>query len=354
MNTIQDPSVLRRRRTIEAGSIAARIGGVLCVVLFLTDSVGMPHGLLDAPWVRLAAIGGLAEMLFSVLLAVANLRRPGSRHYERNSTLGVVSDTVAIAGIAASIQSAGQTTWPLLSLAILTAALRKQLGGAMLAWTVTSGILVTAVVMNGRAMRPGDLSVAVLSHLLVAILSGTQSSAYSRQVSELGAVRRQLHHQASHDQLTGLPNRARLTAHAEDLGGRAMAVLLLDLNGFKAVNDTLGHAAGDDVLRAVGGRLRSALRDDDLAGRIGGDEFAVVLADTTRAEATALADRLRSEISEPIPLASGPVGVGVSIGVAAREAGSDATLEALCLEADAAMYLDKDFSRRGPAATHRS
>ena len=339
MNTIPDPSVLRRRRTIEAGSLAARIGGVLCVVLFLAGWIGMPNGLLDAPWVRLAASGGLAEMLISVVLAVINLRNPGGRHYERNSTLGVITDTVAIAGIVASIQSAGQTTWPLLSLAILTAALRKQLSGALLAWTVTSGILAVAVVLNGhQAMPPGDLSVAVLSHLLVAILSGTQASAYSRQVNELGVARRQLAHQAAHDPLTGLPNRGRLTEHVEGLAGRSVGVLVLDLNGFKAVNDTLGHAAGDEVLRIVGDRLRAALRDDDLAGRIGGDEFVVVLADATLAMASGLAARLRADVRGPMSLDGRPVTVGVSIGVAV---GSDTSLEALCLEADAAMYLDK-------------
>ncbi|MBU2669154.1 diguanylate cyclase [Actinoplanes bogorensis] len=344
MNTIPDPSQLRRRRTIEAGSVVSRSGGVLCVVLFMAGWIGMPPALLDAPWVRLAGTGALVEMGFSLLLAVVNLRDPGGRHYERNSTLGVVLDTIAIAGLVASIQTAGQTAWPLLSLSILTAALRKQLGGALLAWTVTSGILAVAVVVNGhRAMPAGDLSVAVLSHLLVAMLSGTQARAYSRQVQELGAARRQLAHQAAHDPLTGLPNRARLAEHAQSLEGRAIAALVLDLNGFKAVNDTLGHAAGDEVLRIVGERLRTALRDDDLAGRIGGDEFVIVMADATLDTASSLAARLRDDIRRPMSLDGRPVSVGVSIGVAV---GTDTSLEALCLEADAAMYLDKDYSGR--------
>ncbi|MBM2616280.1 GGDEF domain-containing protein [Actinoplanes sp. LDG1-06] len=352
METTLDPSVLRRRRTIEANSVVTRLGGVLCVSLFLAGWIGMPHALLDAPWVRLAAIGGLAEILFSVVLAVINLRRPNGRHYERFSTLGVVSDTIAIAGLVASLQAAGQTVWPLLSMAILTAALRKQLPGALLAWTVTSGILGVAVLVHGdQAMNPGDLSVAVLSHLLIAILSGTQASAYGRQVHELNAARRQLHHQASHDALTGLPNRARLTAHADALTGRAMAVLLLDLNGFKAVNDTLGHAAGDVVLRAVGARLRAALREGDLAGRIGGDEFVVVLADASPATAAALADRLRALICEPVDLDGQTASVGVSIGAAVRAAGEDADLDALSRAADAAMYREKSARRASAAST---
>ncbi|MBL7257941.1 GGDEF domain-containing protein [Paractinoplanes lichenicola] len=342
MDTNLDPSVLRRRRTVEASSLVTRAGGVLCITLFLTGSLGMPATTLQAPWVLLAGIGGLVEITFSLLLALVNLRRPGGRHYERISRWGVVSDTVAIAGLVAAIQSTGQTVWPVLVLSILTAALRAQLGGALLTWAGTSGILGVAVLLHGDdAMRPGDLSVAVLCHLLVAILSGTQARAYGRQVCELDEARRQLHYQAAHDGLTGLPNRAELDAHAASLDGRAMAVLLLDLNGFKAVNDTRGHAAGDEVLRAVGARLGTGLRDGDLAGRIGGDEFVVVLADAGFDTASELAARLRTAVCEPIDVGGRPVTVGVSIGVAARTAGDPTGLEALSLAADAAMYAEK-------------
>ncbi|MGK5682521.1 diguanylate cyclase domain-containing protein [Actinoplanes sp. URMC 104] len=343
MNAAQEPSVLRRRRTVEASALLSRGAGLLCVVLFLSDRLGMPNGIERATPVRIACLAGIALMVVALGLAAVNLRSPGGRHYDLISGLSVVSDTVSIAGIVVSIQAYGQTTWPVLSVAILVAALRKRLPGALLAWAATSGILAGAVLVYGdRVLRPGDLSMAVLSHLLVALLSGTQAGAYARQVAELDAARRQLHHQATHDPLTGLPNRARLATHAESLTGRALAVLALDLNGFKAVNDSLGHAAGDELLRAVGSRLHAALRaGDDLAGRIGGDEFVVVLADAGPDEASALAERLRAAICAPVVIGGDPVTVGVSIGVAVREAGSPAGLGALSHEADAAMYRDK-------------
>ncbi len=117
------------------------------------------------------------------------------------------------------------------------------------------------------------------------------------------------------------------------------------------MNDTLGHAAGDDLLREVAGRLTAVLRDGDLAGRLGGDEFVVLLPDADAAAAGALADRLRAAVGRPVALDDGPVSVGVSIGVACRPAGADTGLDALLVRADAAMYREK--GGRNPAAPVR-
>jgi diguanylate cyclase (GGDEF)-like protein len=341
MNFTLESTVLRRRRTVEAGSLVSRGGGVVCTVLFLTGAIGMPAGLEDAPAIRMACLGGLALMAVGMVLGALNLRRPGGRHYDLISTLLVGADTLSIAVIVAGIQATGQTTWPVLVLAILTAALRKQVTGALAAWVVTSGVLA----LIGAALPPGTLATAVLLHLLVAMLAGTQARAYGRQVAELDAARRQLQHQATHDALTGLPNRQHLQTHAEALTGEALAVLLLDLDGFKAVNDTQGHAAGDELLRVVADRLRASLRDTDLAARIGGDEFLVVLAGARANEANALATRLREAVRHPIDLGATPVTVGVSIGVATRPAGDTTSLESLSLLADAGMYREKAYSR---------
>jgi diguanylate cyclase (GGDEF)-like protein len=190
-------------------------------------------------------------------------------------------------------------------------------------------------------VRAEDLPFAIAIHLFVALLSGTQSSAFARQVKELHAVRKALQHQASHDGLTALPNRARITEYADGQAGREMTVLLLDLNGFKEVNDTLGHAAGDSLLREVGHRLSANLRAGDMAGRLGGDEFVVLLPDTGPAAAAEIEARLRTEIGRPVDLDGHQISVGASIGAAHRPAGATTSLTALTADADAAMYRDK-------------
>jgi len=178
-----------------------------------------------------------------------------------------------------------------------------------------------------------------------AVLSGIQAEAFARQVKELEAARQALHHQAHHDPLTGLPNREQVTAFARTQRGRALAVLGLDLNGFKQVNDSLGHSAGDRLLQEVGRRLATGLRDGDLAGRTGGDEFVILMPGADRRTAGDLADRLRDEVRRPVGIDGRQVRVGVSIGIACRAAGEDIDLDTLSRDADAAMYEDKSLSR---------
>jgi diguanylate cyclase (GGDEF)-like protein len=156
-----------------------------------------------------------------------------------------------------------------------------------------------------------------------------------------------LTHQAYHDALTGLPNRSRLIDRAGEAieiagaTGNRLALLLLDLNGFKQVNDTAGHHTGDALLHAVGRRLAGALRDGDLVARLGGDEFAVLLTrDPDEQRATAIAERLHERLRQPYDIEDRPVTVGASIGVALFPA--DATdIESLLRAADAAMYRAK-------------
>ena len=128
-------------------------------------------------------------------------------------------------------------------------------------------------------------------------------------------------HMAFHDALTGLPNRVRLREHMEQVlarvrrGGSA-AVFCLDLDGFKGVNDALGHPAGDELLRLVARRLRGATRETDLVVRLGGDEFAVVQADAEQpADAVALAERLVEAMREPFDLQGQEAVIGTSIGI---------------------------------------
>ncbi|MFQ1001282.1 diguanylate cyclase domain-containing protein [Modestobacter sp. SSW1-42] len=152
------------------------------------------------------------------------------------------------------------------------------------------------------------------------------------------------------DPLTGLPNRRRFEERVESalwqarLDGGAVALLFLDLDGFKAVNDAFGHGAGDELLQVVAGRLRGRLRRNDLLARLGGDEFLVGLLGldpaSARAEAEQVAEELRAVLDEPVLLAGSPVTVRVSIGVAVHPEDGD-QFGPLLHRADARMYASK-------------
>jgi len=156
---------------------------------------------------------------------------------------------------------------------------------------------------------------------------------------------------ARHDPLTDLPNRRHLRDRLEQIltlrssdRGLALAVMYLDLDGFKQVNDSLGHHAGDLVLSAVANRLRKALRHDELVARLGGDEFAIVVENTTPSASAALAQRIIQLLSEPYPLSTGATAsLGASVGIAF--ATYDASLELLMKRADAALYDAKEAGK---------
>jgi len=161
-----------------------------------------------------------------------------------------------------------------------------------------------------------------------------------------------LAHQASHDSLTGLPNRAffegrliRALRNANKLNER-VAVLFLDSDRFKEINDNFGHAAGDAVLVAVATRVRAQLREEDLVARLGGDEFAVLLSPLHKTEdAERIADKILASMEAPIPLPGGnPVLTSLSIGIAVYP-DHGVTPGSLLHAADAAMYQAKRVSR---------
>ncbi|MCR6688919.1 EAL domain-containing protein [Cellulomonas sp.] len=156
---------------------------------------------------------------------------------------------------------------------------------------------------------------------------------------------------ALHDGLTGLPNRALITEHLAGALNRArhsgtdVGLLYVDLDNFKDVNDSLGHAAGDELLVEVGRRLAGALEDQELAGRLGGDEFVVVSEDVrTVEELTAVADRVARALAIQLPLAGQMVTASASIGIA-RRTSPHTTAEDLLREADIAMYRAKANGR---------
>ena len=161
----------------------------------------------------------------------------------------------------------------------------------------------------------------------------------------------QVTHQAHHDPLTGLPNRAlfadradRALVQARRAPGRCVAVLFLDLDGFKEVNDTLGHAVGDDLLRQVAGRLTGLVRGADTVARLGGDEFVVLLPEVASVDAVGLlADEVLAAAAEPFLVGHHELGVTASVG-AVVSSGADHA-EALLRDADEAMYRAKTAGR---------
>jgi diguanylate cyclase (GGDEF)-like protein len=160
-----------------------------------------------------------------------------------------------------------------------------------------------------------------------------------QDVSDLHQARLRLEHLASHDSLTGLPNRSVLDALLGDLvpTGRPLAVLFVDLDGFKAVNDTFGHGAGDELLCHVAGRLAGGVAEGDLVARVGGDEFVVVSIDVAgRHQAQELALRLERLLDGPYRLRDGVASIGASVGVVCSNPGSSA--RDLLAAADRAMY----------------
>jgi len=157
----------------------------------------------------------------------------------------------------------------------------------------------------------------------------------------------ELNHQAFHDALTGLANRAlfrnRLD-HALDRNARTgadPAVIFLDLDGFKTINDSLGHDAGDDLLREVAARLLAAVRRGDTVGRLGGDEFAILIEESLRSldEATTIAERVLQSLTTPVSLGHQQVVVSASLGIAVGD--GDCSSADLLRDADVAMYRAK-------------
>lgn len=167
---------------------------------------------------------------------------------------------------------------------------------------------------------------------------------------ELSDARELLLHQSLHDPLTGLPNRVllfdrlRQAQAQEDRHHRGLAVLFLDLDQLKQVNDEHGHDAGDELLVQIGGRIREVVREGDTVARLGGDEFVVVAEAIGGSDAAIeLAERVRLALAEPYQLESAQVGCTASIGVAMPRSGQEP--EDILREADRAMYRAKELGK---------
>ncbi|MDG6109197.1 GGDEF domain-containing protein [Dactylosporangium aurantiacum] len=339
-----DSPLLRVRRSIEWAGLVSRSVSVLWIVGSL---VLWSLPVTTALWA--------VQLTLTNLLAWYALRKAGHRRYPVLSALVIAADTASVIGaVMVTSRFSPAALWPVFVIAIIVGAFRGQLAGALLTWLATTAGCVTLYVWSGpiagRPMTHDLVGLAPALHLVVAILAGLLARGHHTQLRRLAEARAELRRLALHDPLTGLGNRNLLEefTRAGLTPGGPTSVLVLDLDGFKAVNDTLGHAAGDELLRVVGARLRGHARDGDLVTRLGGDEFVLLLPGASAEVAAEVAARLRFAITAPVTIDGRSVRIDASVG-AATAAGPGDTLDALLRAADAGMYREK-AGRRRPTA----
>ena len=318
---------------------------------------------------KISPIGALIAMSAASLFVISalELRRRNPRlaqYLQAAAACGVVAIVAAAVGLIDYRQTSLAATilGPIQIVLALVESIRQARTGSRMAVYLAVGWGAYAIGSLSLAlMLRGLIAVDLLTQNLFQISSLVEMFAWMRVLSirieairhdahQAAAENRALHALAHTDALTGLLNRRGLELAIENAlasGGSTFAIYLIDLDGFKAVNDRMGHEAGDKVLAHVGRRLRAAMREGDVAARMGGDEF-VVLAFGVHAQATALVvgRKMLDQIREPIQVAGqGFANIGATIGFAlAPEDGTQAGI--LLRLADAAMYAGKTAGRQ--------
>jgi diguanylate cyclase (GGDEF)-like protein len=229
---------------------------------------------------------------------------------------------------------------------------RKQLVALTVAVLIAPLTLAVQAALDLPLAVWGVVVGSVLAYLLVVARMNLSLEQIQAANAERSAAQAELTHQAAHDSLTGLANRAqalRLISGALSRAQRSGAVvglLFIDLDGFKQVNDTLGHQAGDEVLKTVARRMSETVRAGDVVARLGGDEFVVLLEPLDeQASGVDVAERVIDAVSEPMLLGSGhEATIGASIGLAISQDG-DVDADRLMMEADLAVYRAKSLGR---------
>ena len=209
---------------------------------------------------------------------------------------------------------------------------------------VIGSIAIADRLTEGTSFEDEDLR--LLETLANQAAVALENGQLEQSLAELSRLKEQLRYQAYHDPLTSLANRLMFTEQVDlrlsaQRDGRRLVVLFLDLDDFKVVNDTLGHAAGDRLLAAVAERIKGCVRSDDLAARLGGDEFAILLEDDVGLDrAMPVATRIIDALQVPLPVLGQEMVVGGSIGIAVAR-GSEVRADELLRNADVAMYTAK-------------
>jgi diguanylate cyclase (GGDEF)-like protein len=229
---------------------------------------------------------------------------------------------------------------------------RLLFGGVAMIMLVLGLRAVVALFGHSEFAQPQNLvaphPVQIITYIAVMATALLGSIGFVLMVKE--RTDREIMHLAMTDSLTQVPNRRALMEHAEHAlarrSGSPLALLMIDVDNFKLINDTHGHPAGDEVLRQVAGRLAGRLRGHDLLGRYGGEEFCVVAPDTDTGGALTLAESLRETIaSAPFATEQGELPVTVSIGISHSPSNIRRQLKEVLIEADAALYSAKHTGR---------
>jgi diguanylate cyclase (GGDEF)-like protein len=367
--------IAARWKVIAGSTVAAEVAADVAQVL--DGSSGSGGGTATGAGGTVVGLGGIqldqsALTLYteqSALLNYALTRGLHTARTERAQALGHARNVVLVA--------AGLILLTLLGLGLVAVTLRHRLrllaDGAR---ALSSGQFITVDVPGPRELELGGLALNDASRSLERALAsaerlaagdltadalsaapegrlGTAVHAAFQQVTlaiqERERLQHELAHQASHDSLTGLPNRSAaegllLTALEQNqVGGAPMALLFVDLDHFKIINDTHGHAAGDHVLQVAAERMKDQARAEDTVCRLGGDEFIVVLRGGHE-EAAAVGARIVAAVTEPIGWHGETLRVGASVGIATCET-TDTSADELLIRADQAVYRAKAEGR---------
>lgn len=334
------------------GTLPVFAGGVVnTVIVSAAITARMP----TAPFIAWLAFEVAVCLIRLIVLIIA--RRAALKRRETPTDIYILLSVAWSASVGYGVLiSMASGDWVIATLACLSAA--AMVGGICFRNFSAPRLAGTMIVMSlglcvpGAALAGEPLLFLVFAQTPMYLFAMT-AAAFKLNKMLVATMRaeRENNHRARHDALTGLSNRmglvdavgARLTAVRR--GDSALALLFLDLDGFKAVNDTYGHAAGDRLLKMAAGRLSRMLRATDAAARIGGDEFVVLSEALTHEQAIGLGQRLIAAISTSYDLGDGNVAtIGVSVGIAmAPEHGTD--LADLLAVADAALYEAKSSGK---------
>ncbi|WP_370318906.1 diguanylate cyclase [Oricola sp.] len=354
-------------RKVSAETASLRDANGMFHLLFASAMAGAAAGVVGAFANPLLLGGGLIEgwsfwfatelvnyvTFLPVILSIPNRRegelRPDSlpdlaQLQNIGPVLAVVGSCViaAFGGPGAIAYPVPALLWCGVTYSVFRTALLTSLYGCWILIAVSAGILP-------HFIEVADMSALVSIRIAVALVSMAPimlaSMMHSR--NELLAT---LHHQATHDILTGLSNRSAFLDAAEELMGssrRSVSVMMIDIDRFKAINDSHGHAGGDRVLKEFAQKVRSCLRANDVFARMGGEEFAILVRDCAKEDAAHMADRVLRMIREaPVVLDDGAeIPVTASIGLVHCQSGGGDCIDNLLAEADAELYRAKQNGR---------